>query len=380
MLHSLWKFISGAFTPATTTTDTRGDPFQVGAIVSTKYRWDGLWYSARIKSKDPNDTFTISFEWGCWQMNTSATDMKLITNEPDRRAFEAKERGAVTQMAPPAATSGDQGIAGGDGDDVWLAARRGDLDTLVTLVRNGGPLDEPEVFEHDQAGERAHERGAGGGGKAVGRTPLYWACLCGHSEVVEWLLRNGARDVDGSAFAAVTGSRPVRHQDDERDLVFDPDENIYSDFVERSAGAHVQSTLDIDALDANSARIRQLLAEYAAQAPHDAAFASQPSALTSTSGAVVQVRMVGGTGVCPMPERVYAYDVDQPETKVCVVCTTAQVDGVSVPCGHAVACMECLHTIRSAREYGCPLCRSQIRDIVRLEVVKVIQSPNDDVI
>ena len=85
---------------------------------------------------------------------------------------------------------------------------------------------------------------------------------------------------------------------------------------------------------------------------------------------------------------------------MCVVCWEAQISAVSVPCGHAVACWECLVKVRQMRQVsrslslsrararylalnvcvyvcvcvvcqtavqsGCPLCRGQIREVRRL--------------
>lgn len=359
MVFFLWRYLANAFASSEEqVVIDDSTQLKVGDIVSARYRWDSICYAARIKSKDPNDTFSVAFEWGCWQMNTPTCDMILITDNATIRAYKNKELAAMPRKVNVEKDDEE------DEDDVWLAARRGDLKTVMELVRNGAPLDEPEILEDVKSDNRIKVNGD----DLLGRTPLYWACLCGHSELVEWLLSNGARDTDGSAFAAVTGSKPVRHGDDERDLIFDPDENIYSDFVDRAADAHIRSTLEIDAQDANSVRIRQLLLKSATAA--DTSASVSESIESALSPGVVGVRMVGGTGLCPMPERLYSYEVDQ-DDKVCVVCTVAQIDAVSVPCGHAVACMACLRTIRNAREYGCPVCRSQIRDILRLEEVIV---------
>ena len=54
-------------------------------------------------------------------------------------------------------------------------------------------------------------------------------------------------------------------------------------------------------------------------------------------------------------------------SKVCVVCWEAPISAVAVPCGHAVACWECLTKVRELRQSGCPLCRGQIREISRLQ-------------
>ena len=66
-------------------------------------------------------------------------------------------------------------------DDVWQAARRGDVAALVRHAAEGAPLDVPD---------------------ALSTTPLGWTALHGHVEAAEWLLDNGAsvhtRNADGS--------------------------------------------------------------------------------------------------------------------------------------------------------------------------------------
>jgi Zinc finger, C3HC4 type (RING finger) len=65
-----------------------------------------------------------------------------------------------------------------------------------------------------------------------GRSPLYWASFCGHTELVRELIARGGVDTDGSAYIAVTGRERA---DDNRDLYFDPDEGIFSDGINYSS-------------------------------------------------------------------------------------------------------------------------------------------------
>jgi len=55
--------------------------------------------------------------------------------------------------------------------DLFQSCRRGDLDRVRYLVENG----ETELNLRDHWDS----------------TPLYYACLCGHHELVEFLLQNG---------------------------------------------------------------------------------------------------------------------------------------------------------------------------------------------
>ncbi|KAL0718903.1 hypothetical protein Bca4012_068226 [Brassica carinata] len=49
----------------------------------------------------------------------------------------------------------------------------------------------------------------------------------------------------------------------------------------------------------------------------------------------------------------------------CSICLDAPSDAVCVPCGHVSGCMSCLTEIKSMN-YGCPVCRAKIDQIVRL--------------
>jgi len=52
----------------------------------------------------------------------------------------------------------------------------------------------------------------------------------------------------------------------------------------------------------------------------------------------------------------------------CVICLDAPVEGACIPCGHMVGCMSCLKEIK-AKEWGCPMCRATINQVVRLYAV-----------
>ncbi|KAL0899247.1 hypothetical protein Bca101_083208 [Brassica carinata] len=49
----------------------------------------------------------------------------------------------------------------------------------------------------------------------------------------------------------------------------------------------------------------------------------------------------------------------------CLVCTDAPSDGICVPCGHVAGCMSCLTEIKS-KEWGCPVCRANIHQVIKV--------------
>ncbi|XP_042473079.1 probable E3 ubiquitin-protein ligase XBOS34 [Zingiber officinale] len=52
----------------------------------------------------------------------------------------------------------------------------------------------------------------------------------------------------------------------------------------------------------------------------------------------------------------------------CVICLDAPVEGACIPCGHMAGCMSCLKEIES-KQWGCPVCRAKIDQVVRLYAV-----------
>ncbi|KAJ6821416.1 putative RING zinc finger and ankyrin repeat containing protein [Iris pallida] len=52
----------------------------------------------------------------------------------------------------------------------------------------------------------------------------------------------------------------------------------------------------------------------------------------------------------------------------CVICLDAPVEGACIPCGHMAGCMSCLNEIKTKR-WGCPVCRAEIDQVVRLYAV-----------
>ncbi|GAB4843117.1 hypothetical protein Ancab_013093 [Ancistrocladus abbreviatus] len=52
----------------------------------------------------------------------------------------------------------------------------------------------------------------------------------------------------------------------------------------------------------------------------------------------------------------------------CVICLDAPVEGACVPCGHMAGCMSCLSELK-AKKWGCPICRANIDQIMRVYAV-----------
>ncbi|KAF0700138.1 Aste57867_9326 [Aphanomyces stellatus] len=50
----------------------------------------------------------------------------------------------------------------------------------------------------------------------------------------------------------------------------------------------------------------------------------------------------------------------------CVVCHYRPQEGVCVPCGHRAVCMACADTIVTQEVKSCPICRANVREIIRL--------------
>lgn len=53
------------------------------------------------------------------------------------------------------------------------------------------------------------------------------------------------------------------------------------------------------------------------------------------------------------------------DSSSCVICWEAPIEGACIPCGHMAGCMSCLTEIK-AKKGVCPVCRSNINQVVRL--------------
>ncbi|KAI7742906.1 hypothetical protein M8C21_031331 [Ambrosia artemisiifolia] len=56
------------------------------------------------------------------------------------------------------------------------------------------------------------------------------------------------------------------------------------------------------------------------------------------------------------------------DSSSCVICLDAPVEGACIPCGHMAGCMTCLNEIKD-KNWGCPVCRTKIEQVVRLYAV-----------
>lgn len=50
---------------------------------------------------------------------------------------------------------------------------------------------------------------------------------------------------------------------------------------------------------------------------------------------------------------------------VCVICVDASSEAVCVPCGHVAGCISCLKQIKD-KKLGCPVCRANIDQVIKL--------------
>lgn len=180
-----------------------------GCLSFARYKWDGSWRLAKVRSVDPNETVTLVWEDGFLQIGTKPTDARRAGH----RAVRALE--ALSALESSSSDAEDEPIQEEENLEptIWELTKRGKVDAVVRLV-DQGLASANDLEEID--------------GKA-GRSVLYHACFSGHPELVAALLARGAVDWDGTCELAVTGSERAN---DDLDLTFDPDENTYSDFVD----------------------------------------------------------------------------------------------------------------------------------------------------
>jgi len=152
-------------------------------------RSDGLWYLCRIRSKDLNgSSYTIAWEDGTLQIGTQYDQLRRPAYELEA-LIEARVDKAVVRERETI------GSAIYNGMTVWEAAKKGDLETTLTIIDRGGATPN-DVEEFPPSTSKKKQRAC---------TPLYWACFVGHVELVRELLVRGAIDSDGCAYQAVTG-------------------------------------------------------------------------------------------------------------------------------------------------------------------------------
>lgn len=67
----------------------------------------------------------------------------------------------------------------------------------------------------------------------------------------------------------------------------------------------------------------------------------------------------------PLPASAEGEKKDDGSAGQCSICLDAPPDAVCVPCGHVAGCLSCLTEIKS-ENWGCPVCRAKIDQIVKL--------------
>ncbi|XP_076926431.1 putative E3 ubiquitin-protein ligase XBAT35 [Bidens hawaiensis] len=61
-------------------------------------------------------------------------------------------------------------------------------------------------------------------------------------------------------------------------------------------------------------------------------------------------------------------EINNNDSSSCVICLDSPVEGACIPCGHMAGCMICLNEIKG-KDWGCPVCRTKIEQVVRLYAV-----------
>ncbi|KAK9087633.1 hypothetical protein Syun_030027 [Stephania yunnanensis] len=56
---------------------------------------------------------------------------------------------------------------------------------------------------------------------------------------------------------------------------------------------------------------------------------------------------------------------DTDDSSSCAICLDAPIEGACIPCGHMAGCMSCLNEIKT-KKWGCPVCRANIDQVLRL--------------
>mmetsp|Transcript_18312 Transcript_18312/g.24160 ORF Transcript_18312/g.24160 Transcript_18312/m.24160 type:complete len:345 (-) Transcript_18312:460-1494(-) len=326
LLFSRQNSISDGVLIKNTTNKSREKTFLTctGELVITKYKWDSLWYTAKVWSKDIDGSYTVVFEDGTLQIGTQAEDISF------QAANEMLQDQGHELYLDPSTVACLQNQMESVADNIWAAVRRGDLLAVQDFVDRQGV--DPDLIEQIE-------------GKAEGRRPLYWACLCGHVDIVKFLLSKGARDHDGSAYIAVTTNLAG---DDNCDVYFDPDEGVYSDFVD-----YKQSD-DADAGPDNSAFIRQLLRE------------SNPSQNYTQRRTEPLLTQKGLPQIVYYQRSAPSSSLSDKSSHLCAICMEKRISAVCSPCGHTVGCLDCITYVRDMRQ-GCPVCRGRIRTIVPIK-------------
>ncbi|KAL7580710.1 hypothetical protein ACA910_000995 [Epithemia clementina (nom. ined.)] len=366
-----------------------------------RYRHTGEWFLCRARSHDCDGTFTIVWEDGTLQIGTKISqELKRMPINLSQRVDEEIAKRGLNRQHPPFRIGAEKELDNAavsllqnslakelneppthNGLSVWEAAKKGDLETVLALIDRGDAT--PNTVEILSGGGGFSKDG--NNEDQAGRSPLYWACFGGHVELVRELLARGGVDTDGAAYLAVTSRERAN---DDRDLMFDPDTNTYSDWVDYATteqDSSKQQQGDKASQKDDTALIRAMLA----------AASATPAKRRRDMNAMRK----------RLPQRLYNSNADSVAgNSECIVClnhVSSSKDGVAtnnkstcnqqeqpqgqknvgkpikdnagekggvilsiaIPCGHICACQSCLELIRK-RGDGCPLCRSAISTIV----------------
>lgn len=105
--------------------------------------------------------------------------------------------------------------------------------------------------------------------------------------------------------------------------------------------------------------------------PPNAAPTAPPLAAKTSeaSTSTVDYPLVNSDCISDMPSSSVGNEGTQSNgNSTCVICLDSPVEGACVPCGHMAGCMSCLNEIK-AKNWGCPVCRTKINQVIKLYVV-----------
>jgi hypothetical protein len=340
-----------------------------------QYRWTDEWFICRIRSFDVDGSYTVVWEDGSLQIGTQSQSIRRMVPEllkemessiefqqQNRLEQTIRSRTANTlicivswiihllkQLCFPwtmtidaTRTPVDENkVSEWNGITVWEASKRGDLATTLAIIDAGWATpNDVELLDQERQG----------------RTPLYWACFGGHVDLVRELLARGGKDIDGAAYLAVTTREKA---DDNRDLMFDPDTETYSDWVDYPIDdkIHADATRQPRGTKDDAALIRAMLV----------------AAQSHTSQRSERIRQL-------LPRQLYKSSTSQvivsegdhaSVSSECVICWSHPADAIPVPCGHISCCWTCLTKLTKNRHHHhhrgggeCPICREYIAAIV----------------
>ena len=141
------------------------------------------------KGETPLDVSRV--DWEITQLIASWLELEL-----DRDNVEQGRTAIVEMLRPHGTTDTDL-----SGDDMCSAVRRGDIESVKSLLAKGAP---PNI-----------------GDSEFGVSPLSWAALLGHDEIAEFLIRKGAdvnaKNRDGGT--ALHGAAFLGHADTAKLLI-----------------------------------------------------------------------------------------------------------------------------------------------------------------